>query len=855
MKTDILKSSIIKKNKLLQLKESSQTFNLLVNILENAKVIYTPDNFNFQTFAGKIDKHLREEQKLSTKVKELPDNILQIEYTPEKGIKKTLGMTGVYHLFISQFENQFLYQIKPVSWIDEPEKKAALIDISALIKDSFEKEITEFVEQNILNESLNLQGKQELIQENCFIEFIPRAFQIVLFNMLEPDEEILVNLNVSELKKHKNIELLKQKLNLKYAITGKSALLFGFDDKDELCLLEDLSTIPLSVKSEIGRDPVQAGEIIWLTTRNNDKQFKEIENLTTFAENDRIRQLVGLSFAAEESKTSENLLKKLIVRDKNPFDEFSIFYLNFSRIKDIVSFKEDSEKLKELFNNVIQHPNAGEELVKWTNTWKLSPEKKAGVLQMFIESSQNTEQYIKILPFHRAIRTEFLKEHNNEVNIFLFDLKFAEHLISANEKAEAVSVLENLLNSVPDDTILELLPNETTDFVNKKNGQLLKVSILELLSQAKNNSPEYRNKLAQLQPFSKERLTEISQQNENEQSAHAQELLNLLENQNLKAESYLPSESTYSTVPPKMFETFLRHPASRETGILYSIQKWISKIEIPDRTIVKSFSETLNQTNYPECYNTAKSIASVFGLDKTELYLARGEKSEGIVGFEANPSFMLIGHKHLDPQSNSFLKLPELEFALGCEFAHLYFKHSRITSDDLWRGAIEKSYLFVETLVNVMPVTGLVCKSVLDIKKFKSISEIFSKSIDVNNLVSKASKITELYTSYDKLNSKEEKELTLVAVSRLMQLTADRAGLMFCNNITAAIRGIFLCSTNYLPLLQEAEKLGLAEFLNQRNNDGKLKYLELNIRISSLFSFYLSQEYLELRRVLVKKST
>jgi hypothetical protein len=252
-----------------------------------------------------------------------------------------------------------------------------------------------------------------------------------------------------------------------------------------------------------------------------------------------------------------------------------------------------------------------------------------------------------------------------------------------------------------------------------------------------------------------------------------------------------------------------------------------------------------------------KEMKIALNMPDIEVYISHGEKAIGINGYEAQPSFIIIGGDHLDKNSLSYLTNSELKFALGVEFAHIYFKHSRITSTDLWRGAIEKGNWLLDAFMTVFPVLGLVGKSIGYLTKLNAFADVVQKAEKVTkytsgtkNLLGATEQASEFYKKVKKKDQLSEKEQELLATSRLMQLTADRMGLLFGGDLKMSIRTIFLTSKKYSVDLANANKIGLSNYLLQQNPDNNYKNQELAIRISNLFSFYLSDEYESLKKEL-----
>ena len=82
----------------------------------------------------------------------------------------------------------------------------------------------------------------------------------------------------------------------------------------------------------------------------------------------------------------------------------------------------------------------------------------------------------------------------------------------------------------------------------------------------------------------------------------------------------------------------------------------------------------------------------------------------------------------------------------------------------------------------------------------------------------------------------------LVAAHRVMQHTADRAGLLLSGDLQASIRAAFLTHTRLSRELPVAEGQGLAACLSRTQGEDALLLPDLAVRVAALVSFYLSDD-------------
>jgi len=331
----------------------------------------------------------------------------------------------------------------------------------------------------------------------------------------------------------------------------------------------------------------------------------------------------------------------------------------------------------------------------------------------------------------------------------------------------------------------------------------------------------------------------------------ADAIYRLLQADGLKISTNGYDKAHLENIDKELINSHLQHPAERKGKLMDKLQTWVAKEKLPDFSIIKAYSDLLNPLSYPDVFAMLADACYVFGLEGVEAYIAHGKKSLGITAFEAKPSFLVVGNQHLNRNSPHYMSPLELLFAMASELAHLYFKHSNISTNDLWAGAKDKGLFMFDTILALVPLAGVLPKALNRISKLNAVNEFLRKAEKIGSLTSKSKdlinsslQVVDFYKGFSKkMTSKDKKEQELLAISRLMQLTADRAGLVFTDDITASVRAIFLKSDSYRQYLPFIERHGIHELLLQKNKNGTYKHIEIAIRLSALFSFYLSEEF------------
>ena len=191
------------------------------------------------------------------------------------------------------------------------------------------------------------------------------------------------------------------------------------------------------------------------------------------------------------------------------------------------------------------------------------------------------------------------------------------------------------------------------------------------------------------------------------------------------------------------------------------------------------------------------------------------------------------------------------------KFADIYFRHCNTNNQDVWRGVADKGSFLIDALLAVVPAAGIVGKSIKNLQKLSGLTKIIRTSnqvvSNVKNAYDAALKVTDFYLKKIKTNSKSEQEQSLLAASRLMQYTADRSDMAVSGNLRSAVRAIFLTGKYNFELFDEAKNTSLKKLILKENNDGSFKNQEPALRLANLFSFYISDDYQQIRKMLTEK--
>ncbi len=308
----------------------------------------------------------------------------------------------------------------------------------------------------------------------------------------------------------------------------------------------------------------------------------------------------------------------------------------------------------------------------------------------------------------------------------------------------------------------------------------------------------------------------------------------------LSRPSELPAEDVLGMLDRQLLEGHVRHPLARGSGRLATrLSELIAAVPEPDLGFLRDFCEELLKSRYPDAERALGRSSLLFGLPRITAYVSHGARSVGLRAFGSREPFILIGERHLTAGSPYALTGAEFEFALGAELAHLAFGHQRVTAGEIWAGAAGKTREALTALGLVLPVLAELGSP--------RAQRVFSRlgAEAVQQAMRRASRLPELFGDIGSERERPalgQRNEELIAAHRLVQLTADRAGLVMCQHLESALRAVLLTRSDYREVLIASETEGLWRALGDRRAEGAA-FADLGIRLRALIAFYLAADF------------
>jgi len=539
----------------------------------------------------------------------------------------------------------------------------------------------------------------------------------------------------------------------------------------------------LEVVSERGRDPVKASGHEWLTARHNEAAYHAIAALPVADAAVRLRTCADL--VGPNAACASILVKLGTPR---------------ARVEAAI-LREEVPPAAALAS--LEVPPG------WVPTWM--PANEAYLSELLAAMRSASPDAAHLMTLHEVRRARLAK--GEAFARARADVDFAELLHARGDDQKARMMLRRTLDEMGSDDHLDVVPH-----VGEPEGErALRVQLLEALGAA--GGDEVCRPLARLDPLDERRLEALSRSPAMTVRAEA-------------ARMELASPETVRDVPPMPAPLDdverLRHPLGRRGDVLAQVKKLVAKADVPDLAALRAHCP---RAESPVVTRMLEPLAKVFGVE-LGAFVSSGDKSVGIRGYEGSARFLLIGRDHLQEGSPHYLDEGAMRFALGAELTHLKLGHGRFTQSEVWGGALEMVQSALR-LVAVAATGGLGAKvaSALDVTEHGG------------KLVSKARQLLGAENAASEDGHLVDREL-LVA-HEVMQLGADRGGLVCAGDPGAAVRAI----VRVFPKPGVAERVaerGLLPVLRERGEAG-LAHPSLVVRIAAIIRFWLSEDYESLR--------
>ncbi len=797
--------------------------------------LYVADSFKISELANAIQSHIKATEKYEFLIKTVTNHILLRTHIKAQ-LKKNTSSYIQYD--IETIEKGIQITSKEVfeNHTDHSEKVTHRVlskkDIGIL------SIVTTYVNSPLDDGGafLNAGKKNEYT-----VSLTPEAKNCILYHLSDA-EWVLSCLSITNVKSEDHD--INNKAECFLVLTTTRTLLFV--DDSPVYSIVDLSEIPLTYEEKLGKDHIDSEKISFDTTVLNDSLMESIEPCITGSTEDRVSKFADILFLKLGSKANYQpwiikLYQKAGRITNALVNEVKSILVTVFADQKYTTTHLPTQKLEAL---LYSQKDFGLMLYTMSKDWELSSVVQCQFLNHFT-TTYTSVQLLNLSVYYDSVMATIATEKKQPEDWFTMQLQHVAYLKETAQYEKAIPFYEYLIEQLTDDTILPLLSNQYTNLFLGEDVNPIRIEVLEALLVVKRKAGvSYTTEilmLATLQPLVFDRLLYMIE--EGVEVDKANHILSLFQKDILMPEETRMSSGIVQEYTKQTLVDLVTPVCFKETkGYMDQFRQMVAQITPPDYGQVIAFSEGISMTNYPSAYEIIVSTAKRLGIQTPECYLGRGDFETGIIGVEGTPNFLIIGTAHLEDTHSEYLSLSELQFLIAVEMAHIVFEHTPITSKDVWRGAKNKGMNIAEVLLVALPIlssVGTVASKFVNVSKLTS---VFNGVEKITNVVDKGqSAISYGEKINDKLNLKT-KDSDLLATSRLMEISADRVGLLMNMDLKSSIAAMFKIEPIYEKVQDQIRKEGLQAVLETIDDEERFIYQEYTIRLKTLCSFYLAYE-------------
>jgi len=678
-----------------------------------------------------------------------------------------------------------------------------------------------------------------------FIDDLSLKNKNYILYLLGMNEFMLLCLPITNLES-KKIEVPKNSECYFIQTTEKRLILIT--DKEGTIDIIDIDEEIFDYKDIIGKDKVCNDTFSFYTEFFNDKTFSAVKDIITKRSRQAAAAFADILVLKNNAATKQiAYLKKLYNADYKKSND------NISKLKEVLitffpkrKFTSDDNDHTALFQCIDDCKDFSPLLLGVLNDdWQIKGEEQKKLLD-FILGYKELYHQDHISLFYTSV-FEAYKETDTEEGLD-FKLAYLHYLKETKQFEIAIPRYETMLLEVVEDSLLDILANNKINLLDGNHANQLRIQLLEDLvwikSELDRSIDDELLQLSTLQPLSNKRITNLLETTTTTIYEKAKNISAILTEISLEKESRISVQlASESYVKEELFEAVVPEAFKKKQDFLQTLTNLIAQIDPPDYTKVLEFSEKATASNQPDLYEIFKETAKTLSVSNIECFIGRGNYSNGIIGVEGTTNFLIVGSDHLDKQSSRYLSPKELQFSISLELSHILFEHTRLTSKDIWRGAKNKSLNVAQALLVALPILGTLGSVVGKYASFSYLNKMIHGIDRVNNVIDKGQTAVEYGGKFKTLiGENEEKEQNLLATSRLMEISADRVGLLVTKDIFSSINAILKTDPDFEEIKKSVEQEGIVHFLKQQNDALEYLHHPYVIRLKMLFSFYLTSD-------------
>lgn len=827
-----------------------QDARIKIGVLNNAIAFPVPYHFDFNDFSKSLFSYINDTLRASATVEQYGNDMQAIIFSP-------IGLGLMKKAVVFSLIDSHLYiYIVPAKEIENPNFSEG--KISELLSAGKVDKICQYAEDYIMGLYPEKIAAAVKPQGRYFYSSGP-GIAPILASHLEDDEIVLAKLDIYRIDASKSNAQTAEIDSAFYVSTTNGSYLFVLDKNLQEKYIETLSSDQMTVKAEIGRDPVTCGSTRWMTNRDNDFLFDEASRAHTLAPQEKLFAFAQLHYNMGESHTDReyalHLINMYAENDGTPFAKFAAKMVELS-----VSLDGQSEVINkivaiQLFDcaNALLDDEDFEKkistLVGQFNFPALELVSLIFVVSRIKIPLDDTKDFVEMM---LTLKKRYFECDSDSLDRAFVCVNIAKKLNAIGAHKDAGKIAEEAYDNCGDMSSAMLAPGlMTTPDMPYSGASLQYAALEELFAAAETDKDKYKFALemALLKPLIESNLSNaIKYCQDEETKTRLNVAMSVFDQERYNSFSYKSSktlEGKFSKIKPSTFM-----PACMGRRKAYSrFEDWVARV-IPDKSIssVKSYGELANTNNFHLLYEFDENLTKYFETDVDVFVLAK--RNQGIISNDDGDSkYIIIDAELLDVDNANYMNGSELLFEMAREFASLRLGLSRLTCHPQWRNYSVNGVHSQDVISLFAPEPDFIALEVNRYTRIIRYGQLMSQpdyfNFEISDSTSAAEILEDTIKAIKFAGSRPDnlKENEYAALSQLTAMIADRAGLVVSGNLVSSIKAMVHNDSQLKGSNVDfsAEKTVAATSCT-RGTDGRPINYDFAMRLSALISFYISED-------------
>ena len=829
----------------------SQDAKVKISLLNNALVFPVPFSFDFDDFSKSLFSYINDTLKAAATEAQHGNDIKSITFSP-------IGLGLMKKAVVFSLIDSHLYiNIVPAKEIENPNYTEG--KISEIISSGKADKIYDYTQDYIIR--LYPESVAETVKPSgrYFYTTSP-GLSTILASHLEDGERILAKLDIYRIDASKsNAQTTEMDLAF-YLSTTNGSYLFVLDKNLQEKYIETLTADPMTVKAEIGRDPVTCGTTKWMTNRDNDFLFDEVSRANTLAPQEKLLTFSQLHFnngdGKDDRKYASHLIDIYADNDGSPFAKFAAKMIEYC-----VSLDGDSGvinkmvamQLFECANSLSASDEFEKKISTFGSQFNFSALELATLIFVVSRIKNNLDDTKLFVEMLLGLKKRYFDCDNDSLNRAFVCVNIAKKFNSIGALKEAGKVAEEALDLCGDMSSAMLAPGlDTTPDMPYSGASVQYAALEELYKSAETDKDrfKYALEMALAKPLIESNLSNVIQYCPDDVlKVRLNAAMSVFDVERFNNYTYTSSqalEGKFSKIKTSMFMPACMGRRKAFAGF----EDWVIKVT-PDKSIssVKSYGEFVNTNNFHLLYEFDENLTKYFETDVDVFVLAN--RNQGIISNDDGESkYIIIDKELLDTDNANYMNGSELLFEMAREFASLRLGLSRLTCHPQWRNYSVNGVHSQDVISLFAPEPAFIAPDakrytrILNYGKLMSIDNYFDFDVNDTNIAADLLEQTINALKYAGTRPDNIKEMEYAALSHLTAMIADRAGLVVSGNIVSSIKAMIHNDSQLKGGNSDfPADAPVASASCTRGTDGRPINYDFAMRLAALLSFYISDDY------------